>query len=221
MLNLAHQALLQFSLNNTCDCEHPVIMDQVFGAEMNRMENQRNINGLKAKIKKVKSKAHAMSGLKLVDINLVKTNKISDIIAHELFTLFNWNKVHTNQQASWKEYFHMLYELLVSDYDNDHTGNIILAKSIVKYHNVLVVPEQVHYSDPMYPMISSINDSFNKLKEEQVVIYNTLKNIKDVIRDIQERTTNIQYNLIGLQRELRMLECDNKKYFEIIKWSVR
>ena len=53
MLNLAHQALLQFSLNNTCDCEHPVIMDQVFGAEMNRMENQRNINGLKAKIKKV------------------------------------------------------------------------------------------------------------------------------------------------------------------------
>ena len=221
MLNLAHHALFEFSKSNPCDTEHPVIMDQIFDVEMNRLTNQRIINCLKAKIKKLKHKVHAMSSLKLIDINFVKTDKISLVISHELFTIFNWNKVMNEEQASWKEYFHMLYELLVSDYDNDHTGNVILARSIIKYHNVLTVPEKMNCNDPMYSIISSIDDSFRELKVEQVVIYDSLKHLKTVIKDIQQRTTLIQCEIVKLQMEMRACEADNEKYFQMIKWSVR
>ena len=221
MLNLAQHALLEFSKHNKCDCEHPVIMDQIFDTEMNRMTTQRQINGLKSKITKLKHKVHAMSNLQLIDINIRQNIIVSNRIAHELFTVFNWTKIHNKQQSSWKEYFHMMYDLLVSDYDNDHSGNIILARSVVKYHNVLVVPELIHCNDRMYPIISSINDLFQKLKEEQVVIYKSLKNIKVVIQDIQERVTSVQHEIITLQQELKMAEADNKKYFQLIQWSVR
>ena len=188
---------------------------------MNRMATQRQINGLKSKITKLKHKVHTMSNLQMIDINLNKTRDISNRIAHELFTVFNWTKVHNKQQASWKEYFHMLYDLIISDYDNDHSGNIILARSIVKYHDVLVAPDMIHCNDPKYPIISSIHEMFQKLKDEQVVIYKSLKNIKVVIRDVQERVTSIQYEIITCQQELKMAESDNKKYFQLIQWSVR
>jgi len=221
MLNLAHHALFEFSKSNPCDTEHPVIMDQIFDVEMNRLTNQRTINGLKYKIKKLKHKVHALCGMKMIDINFVKTDQITTVISHELFTVFNWNKVTNEEQASWKEYFHMLYELLVRNDDNDHTESIILARSFIKYHNVLTIPEKINCNDPMYSIISSINDSFRELKSEQVFIYNSLKHIKTVIKEVQQRTTCIQHEIVKLQREMRAREDDNEKYLQLIKWSVR
>jgi len=220
MLDLSHKALLKFLETNVCDQEHPVIMDQVFGAEMIKIENKRKINGLKRRTRKLTSRVHAMSGLKNVELDTQKTNMIASTLTHELFNLMSWNRVTTVQQASWKEYFHMLYDLLVSDYDNDHTGNVLLARSVKKFHNVLEVPEALSCKDVMFSVVASINDLFRKLKNEQVDIHKKLKNIKDIIRDIQKRTTEIQHVIIVLKKELKELEDDNKKYHTIIKWSV-
>ena len=107
----------------------------------------------------------------------------------------------------------------MGDYDNDHPSNIILAREIVRYHNVLNVPKELDYSDKMYPHIANINDLFNKLKSEQVEISNILKNVKHVLRDIQSSSTEIQYKIIEYQTETRKLEYENNVYSQILKWS--
>ena len=221
MVNLAHRCLLEILKTQRCDMEHPVIADQVFDAEMNRAINQRLINGLKTRIKKCKIKINKISCLKLVDLNIKPTNKIANIIAYELFDVFHWNTVKTKEHASWKEYFHGLYDLIISDYDNDHTGNIILAREVVKYHDVLVVPESLDYNDKMYPVVSSIHDLFCQIKHEQVKISINLQPIKSVIRENQRVITSIQHDIIDFQKEKFKLENENNLYCEILRWSTK
>ena len=221
MLDLSHEALLCFIEHNECDQEHPVIMDQVFGAEMIRIENKRKINSLKTRIRKLTSRAHGMSGFKLVNLDMKKADKIVGTLTFELFNMMSWNKVTTAEQASWKEYFHVLYDLIVSDYSNDHTGNVILARTVVKYHDVLKEPEQLSPRDNMFSMVSSIYDLFRRLKAEQVEVCRKMKDIKELVRDAQKQSTEIQHVIVALKRELKELENDNKKYQKIITWSVK
>ena len=219
MLNLAHEALLTFLEHNPCDHEHPVVMDQVFGAQLKRLETKKTINGLKTRIKKSKNKIHSISGLKYVHLDLDNIHKLHELIANELFEQFTWTRVVTEQQASWKEYFHLLYDLIVVDYTSDHTGNVLLSRSIVKYHDALAEPEKLSPVDNLYPIVSSLRSLFGILKNEQIQMYRILKNVKGVIRDVQEKTTCIQHELIRLNRELAAAQEDNEKYLKILRWS--
>jgi len=219
MLDLAHEALLTFLEQNPCDHEHPVIMDQVFGAQLKREETKKTINGLKTRIKKSKNKIHSVCGLKYVDLDLDNVYKMHELISNELFEQFTWNRVVTKQQASWKEYFHLLYDLIVVDYTADHAGNIMIARSVIKYHDTLVEPDRLSPSDNLYPIVSSLRSLFGILKNEQVKMYNRLKNIKTVIREVQEKTTRIQHEMLGLIRELEEAKADNEKYLRILRWS--
>jgi hypothetical protein len=195
-------------------------MDQVFGAEMKRMENKIRINSLKNKIKKTIKRIHALSGLKCVRIDFSAVNSVQERIGLELFEYFSWNRVFTQQQASWKEYFHSFYDLIVVDYEKDHLGNVLLARTVVQYHNILAEPKLIEYKDCMYPIIASIKSLFETLKFEQKLISKGLENIEEVIRDTQKTTTSMQYETLALKRELRELEEDNKKYLKIAQWSV-
>lgn len=219
MLNLAHEALLTFLEHNPCDHEHPVVMDQVFGAQLKRLETKKLINGLKTRIKKSKNKIHSISGLKYVHLDLDNIHKMHELIANELFEQFTWNRVVTDQHASWKEYFHLLYDLIVVDYSTDHTGNVLLARTVVKYHDMLVEPEKLSPFDTLYPIVSSLKSLFGILKNEQLKMYKVLKNIKYVIRDVQQKTTCIQHELIQLNHELASAQEDCNKYLKILRWS--
>ena len=76
MVSLAHRCLLTLLKSQPCDLENPVIMDQVFGAEMLRMENQRVINKFKKNIKKAKKQILKMSSMKNINLELGDSNKI-------------------------------------------------------------------------------------------------------------------------------------------------
>jgi hypothetical protein len=221
MLDLSHNALFTFSQTNRCDTEHPVIMDQVFGAQMTHAKNKKKINSLKHRIKKLTLRVHATSGFKLVKLDVKKVDKITDAITHELFNLFSWNRVKTSLHASWKEYFHMMYELLVHDYNSDHTNNIIVALAVVEYHDILVAPEHILYGDPMYPIISSISHLFTELKSEHATVFNSLKDINDTLRSVQAQNTELQHIIIALKKEKTELEEDNAKYMHIMRWSAQ
>ena len=71
----------------------------------------------------------------------------------------------------------------------------------------------------MYPQVSNINDLFNKLKREQIIISNNLKKIKHVLIEVQGLSTDIQSRIIDYQTELRKLEYENKLYNDILKWA--
>ena len=219
MLDLAHEALLTFSENNRCDTEHPVIMDQVFGAEMKRLETRRSINKLKTKIKRLKKKVHSVSGIEMIDIDLDNVYKIHDMISRELFDHFTWERVTTNIQASWKEYFHLLYDLIVVDYTSDHAGNVLLARAVTRYHDVFVEPEKVEPVDKLYSVISSLRSLFDILKNEQVKVCTGLKGMKHTLREFQSKMTSIQHIILSLENELAMEEEDEQKYLKIVKWS--
>ena len=219
MVSLAHTCLLTLLKSQPYDDSNPVIIDQVYDVNKYYTENKRQINKFRNLIKKAKNRVHSMSGLKPVELDFDNMDTFINELTHELFDVFNWNIVKTKKQAIWKEYFHSLYDLLVGDYDNDHPSNIILAREIVRYHNVLNVPKELDYSDKMYPHIANINDLFNKLKSEQVEISNILKNVKHVLRDIQSSSTEIQYKIIEYQTETRKLEYENNVYSQILKWS--
>jgi len=221
MLDLSHQALFTFSQTNECDQTHPVIMDQVFGAQMKHTTNKKKINSLKHRIKKLTTRVHAMSGFKLVNLDIKKIDKLTGTLTHELFNLFSWNRVKTSLHASWKEYFHMMYELLVHDYNSDHSTNVIVAHSVVKYHDVLTVPDHIQHSDPMYPIISSVSHLFTELKAEQLSVYKSLKNVEERLVDVQKQNTEIQHVILALKREQKELEDDNAKYLHIMRWSAQ
>ena len=216
MLSLAHNCLLTLLKTQTCGTE-PVIMDQLYDVKKYYMANKQEINRLRNRIKKAKNKIHSISGLKTVELDFDST--ITNELSHELFDVFNWNIIRTKQHATWKEYFHSLYDLLVGDYDNDHPSNVILAREIVRYHDTLVVPSELDYNDKMYPQVSNINDLFNKLKREQIIISNNLKKIKHVLIEVQGLSTDIQSRIIDYQTELRKLEYENKLYNDILKWA--
>ena len=216
MLSLAHNCLLTLLKTQTCGTE-PVIMDQLYDVKKYYMANKQEINRLRNRIKKAKNKIHSISGLKTVELDFDST--ITNELSHELFDVFNWNIIRTKQHATWKEYFHSLYDLLVGNYGNDHPGNVILAREIVRYHDTLVVPDDLDYNDKMYPQVSNINDLFNKLKREQIIISNNLKKIKHVLIEVQGLSTDIQSRIIDYQTELRKLEYENKLYNDILKWA--
>jgi hypothetical protein len=218
MVSLAHTCLLTLLKSQPYNDSNPVVIDQVYDVQKYYTENKRQINVLRTRIKKAKNKVHSTSGLKTVELDFDNMETVIYELTHELFDVFNWNIVKTKKQAIWKEYFHSLYDLLVGDYDNDHPSNVILAREIVRYHDVLKEPV-IDYSDKMYPHISNINDLFNKLKYEQVVISNNLKNVKHVLRDVQCELTDIQFRIIEYQTEMRKLEHENNMYSQIIKWS--
>jgi hypothetical protein len=221
MLDLAHKALLTFLEKHAYDESHPVVADLVFGAQLKKLENKKRINALKSRIRKLTARVHSTSDLKLVKLDLKESNRITSTLAHELFNLMTWNRVTTLQQASWKEYFHMLYDLLVSDYNYDHTSNIILARAVVKYHNVLKAPEPLHHKDNLFSVCSSISDLFKSLKREQANTATKLKNVKDYLLDVQKESTVTQHTLMGLKKELKELEDDNRRYVIILQWSTR
>ena len=218
MLSLAHNCLLTLLKTQPCGTE-PVVMDQLYDVKKYYMANKQEINRLKNRIKKAKNKIHSISSLKTVNIDFDTSDTIVIELSHELFDVFNWNIVRTKQHATWKEYFHSLYDLLVGDYGNDHPGNVILAREIVRYHDTLVVPSDLDYNDKMYPNVSNINDLFNKLKYEQIIISNSLKKVKHVLIEVQGLSTDIQCRIIDYQTELRKLEYENKLYNDILKWS--
>ena len=217
MLSLAHHCLLTLLKTQKCDTSEPVIMDQLYDVKKYYMANKQEINRLRNRIKKAKNKIHSISGLKTVELDFDST--ITNELSHELFDVFNWNIIRTKQHATWKEYFHSLYDLLVGDYDNDHPSTVILAREIVRYHDTLVVPSELDYNDKMYPQVSNINDLFNKLKREQIIISNNLKKIKHVLIEVQGLSTDIQSRIIDYQTELRKLEYENKLYNDILKWA--
>lgn len=221
MLDLSQQALFTFSQNNACDTEHPVVMDQVFGVQLQHVSNKKKLNSLKHRIKKLTARVHGVSGFKTVKIDFKKIDKITGSLTHELFNVFSWNRVNTATQASWKEYFHMLYEVLVHDYNSDHASNVIVARAVVKYHDVLPVPDHIQPNDPMYPIISSVSHIFTELKAEQLSLYKSLQNVKERLVEAQTRNTEVQHIILALQREQKELEEDNAKYMHIMRWSAQ
>lgn len=218
MVSLAHRCLLALVKSQPYDDSNPVILDQLFDVHKYYKSNKRQINTLRSRIKKLKKKVHSMSNLRTIELDFDTIDTVISEFSHELFDIFNWNTIKTKNQITWKEYFHDSYDLLVGDYDNDHPSNIILAREIVRYHNVLNEPS-IDYTDKMYPRIARLNDLLNKLKYEQVVIFNSLKNIKPILRNIQEVSTDIQYKIVEFQTEKRKLEDENNVYFQILEWA--
>ena len=220
MLDLAHEALLAFSYENLCDQEHPVVLDQVFGAQLKFEENRKTIGTLRTKIRKMKDKAHYTASTRNIKIDSSRKNFLDTKIAQELFDLFNWNRVRTHLHVEWKEYFHMMYDLLVYDIDDyDHTTEVLMARAVIEYHDFLERPDNVPYSDPMYSIISSIDSLFRDLKREQAIVASTIGDIKEVLRTMKRKSIDIQFELVEMQKRVRELESDNKKYIQILRWS--
>jgi hypothetical protein len=220
MTSLAHQCLLTLIKSQPCDRENPVIMDQVFDAEMRKMDNQRVINKLKKNIKKAKKKVHNMSGMRNIKLDVDNCDEVVTKLSHELFDNFSWNKIRNKNQTNWKEYFHNLYDLIVCDYDSDHPSNLIVAREIINYHHILKQPDEIDYNDKLYPVISTINCLFITLKIEQRKLADKLSNMKNIIRRTHKLSTEMQYDIIDWQSTVRILERENDVYYEIIKWSI-
>lgn len=220
MLDLSQKALFTFSQTNVCDTEHPVVMDQVFGVQMQYMSNKKKLNSLKHRIKKLTCRVHAVSGFKTVNLDVDKADKIITRMTHELFDVFTWNRVQTALQASWKEYFHMMYDLLVHN-EGDHAGDVVIARAVVKYHDILVAPEHIPHNDTMYPVVASLSHLFAELKASQVETRKSLKNVGDKLREVHAQNTEVQHIIIALKREQKELEDDNAKYRHIMRWSAQ
>lgn len=219
MLSLAHNCLLTLLKTQSCNVSDPVAMDQLYDVRKYYMANKQEINKLKNCVKKAKNKIHSISGLKTVKLDFDTIDKIVQELSRELFDVFNWNIVKTKQHATWKEYFHCLYDLLICDIDADHPSNVILAREIVRYHDTLDIPIDLAYNDKMYPQVSNINNLFNKLKREQIIISNSLKKVKHVLIEVQGLSTDIQCRIIEYQTEMRKLEYENTLYNDILKWA--
>jgi cell shape-determining protein MreC len=195
-------------------------MDQVFGAQLKFEENRKTIGTLRNKIRKMKDKAHFASSLRNIRVETERIDSITSKMTEELFELFNWNRIRTSLHVEWKEYFHMLYEILVYDEgDYDYSIKVIMARAVVEYHDYMEPPERVPYNDPMFAIISSIDSLFRDLKREQAIVAERLSDLKDVLRAMKRKSTDIQCELVEMQKHVRELERDNKKYAQILRWS--
>ena len=112
----------------------------------------------------------------------------------------------------------MLYDVLFYD-GEDHTTQVLMARAVVDYHDFLEPSEKVSVRDPMYSIISSIDSLFRDLKREQGIVANNIGDIKSVMYTMKQNTVEIQCELIELQKHVRELERDNKKYAQILRWS--
>jgi hypothetical protein len=194
-------------------------MDQVFDAQMKKMDNKKTINKLRTKIRKLKYKVFASTNFKSVRIDKSHTDSLEVQISDELFDIFTWGRVRTQSQAAWKEYFHTVYDTLIHDVHDNHTTNILMSKAVVEYHDTFAPPEPIDYRDPLYSLITSIDILFKKLKLEQIVIYNSIS--QNALRDSYNSLNALQCEITETKRTLDALEDDNRKYSRILKWSVQ
>jgi hypothetical protein len=162
-----------------------------------------------------------MSGLKGIKLDIGTTDSIVRQLTIELFEDFSWNKIRNKHQVDWKEYFHNLYDLIIADYDSDHASNLIVAREIINYHNVIQEPDELVFSDRLYPIISNIKSLFNRLKTEQRKTADKLSSMKSIVYNTHKVSTEIQYDIIEWQSAIRKLERENDLYNEIINWSTR
>ena len=161
---------------------------------------------------------YSVSNSKSIDLPLKKLDQLSNQIGNELFDVFHWNKVVTRNHVAWKEYFHMLYDLIVFDITGDNAVDIILSRAVIQYHDVLKEPEMYEQTEVLIPTIHNL---FKRLKEEHLHLFKLLKNFESDLQTVQINITEMQYKLVDFQQEVRRLEADNKKYHKIVRWSLQ
>jgi hypothetical protein len=134
MVTLGQQSLLALVRSGaTIDKSDPVIGDQLYSTNMSRRNHLERIRVLRGDLGRTISRAHQYTNFRNIPkVNYYMTNTVTDELSTHLFDLLPWSSVTTPSQAAWKEYFHALYDLLVTSDGIDHVGGLISVHEIVK-----------------------------------------------------------------------------------------
>jgi len=147
--------------------------------------------------------------------------RIIDRISHRLFDEFAVSKITSERQAEWKEYFHMLYDLVVVDYTEvtDKTTRAILINETYKYWNFLPRPKSLKPTNKLYALVGSIQDLFNDLRTEHDKYVDPYF-IENIENRYDENVKNRQ-ECVRLGNTISENEKTLQVYDEILQWSIK
>jgi hypothetical protein len=210
MLTLGQQCLLTMARSNTkFDNEDPVILDQIFQVDMTKNNNKIYIKKLKEKNETIKqSIKYSFRDIKIHNNKVYRI--ICDTIAYQLFDYF---EPKTTTDVKWAEYFHHMYDLLVTDWCEDHANNLMLLHGMIMNHDTLNKPEV-----PMPNRISHIFRLFEDLKACQKSIVTELN---DRMNKSLDTVTNHYLHIFRRKQVMKRLFRENELLVEILQWSTR
>lgn len=152
-------------------------------------------------------------------INVSKYNKIVEDLSVELFDMFVKTLIRTELHAEWKEYFHSLYDLIVIETDNDIDELYlhIIFKEMYSYWNTFEQPQQLHQTDKLYPLVSSIRELFEALEDEHFRLVDD--RLQSKIVNHCNKNIEKSKECCRLNNQIRNNEKILDTYRDILQWS--
>jgi hypothetical protein len=205
-MNLQMMSLLTLVKScETYDKEDPVIQDVLFDIDLLIHKTDDNIRTTKKRFDYARK--HLYRNIVPPLPSSQKYDQLVDDISILLFDDISYDRITTDEQIEWKEYFHGLYDLVIYPYYNDKTHHIQMVNELYKYFTVLEPPKKhLDPRDPLYVDVEMCNDLFRHLKAEHKKMM-TIKLFKKLRKCVKVQ--------ISRRIQLRKMELQLKKLYKL------
>lgn len=200
-MSLQHQALYTYTKTAKYTGDNTMIEDLIFEIDQIR-------NNLEDELTLVQGEIISRNKTELFG----EIEGYADTAREIEFVLFDdftyENHITTEAQVAWKEYFHVLYEYAVIDPSEPE-----MLEATLPYYNTLERPPPLETDDPCYPLVSSLIDDFEELRQIHHDGIITMKTRYDTMKANGLK----KLELVKKERDIRArLEI----YNSIIEWSM-
>jgi hypothetical protein len=219
-MNLQIRALQTFMRNgNPYDDNHPVVKNVVFDVDRLAYSLDEKIYRMHQRMVCVRRDLTRMHDFSSIPTNFSwRYEKVLDDVSDFLFDVLTYDRISNHRQMAWKEYFHGLYELVVSPDNTDRTHSMQMVQETIKYFNVLKKPNALPEDDPLFTDIRTCRDLFRRLQIE----HEKLK-IPDFYKKINKHLklhTHKRVQYMDMEKKIRSLLNLRNECTEMLRWSV-
>ena len=200
------------------DKSDPVMNNIMFDVKLLLNDTILKIRRLQKQLEDAQKNLGRLSEFKTIKLPDMRTyDRVVDQISELLFDDMDFERINTQLQIEWKEYFHGLYDLVIFPYQRDHTHYIQMVNELYKYFDVLRPPStQLEPQDPLYVDTKTCIDLFRKLKIEhkKILVPKLFKKMKQNV----DNQVKSRLHYIRLKKELLKLYKIQEDCVNLKKW---
>jgi len=218
-MNLQFESLRAHIKSGAIYDEGPIIKNIVFDVERANIQIEKENTKIRARLEQIKKELNRDTTFDDMTFVIDEYNECMEKLSHELFDMYTYDRIHTDRQVEWKEYFHFLYDMIVVDISEENTTTLILLYEIYMYWNTIEEPTMLEQTDNLYGIVDSIRRHFGNLKNVHR---------KFTLDNIGSKLTKKYFESVSIRKErqslTKALENNTRLlgiYGEILEWSIK
>ena len=218
-MNLQFESLRAHIKSGAIYDDSPIIKNIVFDVERANVQIENENSKILIRLDKIKKELDRDTTFDDMTFEIDEYNECIDILSRELFDVYTYDRIQTDRQVDWKEYFHFLYDMIVVEIIEENMSTMILLNEIYKYWNTIEEPTMLEQADNLYGIVDSIRRKFGDLQDAHH---------KFTLGNIESRLTKKYFESVAIRKErqslTKTLENNTRllgMYGEILGWSIK